>query len=285
LRDDPLTDEPFGLPLLEHELGRDLRYSRNAERIGEALGAIRDAADEALLIGEIYLPARKHAHYLEHLDRSFVFELIQSPWEPAQLRAAIAAGAALEGRGGPGAAWALSNHDFGRFPTRLGRAHERAAALMLMTLPGTATLYQGDEIGQGMGPGGDPPYDRVGRDVFRHPMQWDSTGRGGFSAAEPWLPVVDAAERNVADQRKDPGSLMNFWRELIALRRDLGPGFRMLEGQPGVILYARGDVLVAINAGTEPAVVPAGEVLLATSAAAARGRKLAPGDGALLSAS
>ena len=86
----------------------------------------------------------------------------------------------------------------------------------------------------------------------------------------------------MADQREDPGSLLNFWRELIALRRGLGPGFRMLDGQPGVILYARGDKLVAVNAGDEPAVVPAGEVVLATSAAAAQGRKLAPGDGVLL---
>lgn len=133
-----------------------------------------------------------------------------------------------------------------------------------------------------MGPGIDPPYDRVGRDVFRHPMQWDGTRLGGFSAAEPWLPVVDAAERNVADQRQDPGSLLNFWRELIALRRELGPGFQMLEAQEGVVLYARGEKLVAINAGSESAVVPAGEVLLATSAAAAQGRKLGPGDGILL---
>ena len=57
LRDDPPSDEPFGL-LLDHELGRDLRYSRNAEWIGEALGAIREAAGDALLIGEVYLPAR-----------------------------------------------------------------------------------------------------------------------------------------------------------------------------------------------------------------------------------
>ena len=71
---------------------------------------------------------------------------------------------------------------------------------MLMTLPGTATLYQGDEIGQGMGPGGDPPYDRMGRDVFRHPMQWDATRGGGFSDAEPWLPV----DRRGGTQRGRP---------------------------------------------------------------------------------
>jgi alpha-glucosidase len=283
LRDDPASDEPFGLPLMEHELGRDLRHSRNAEWIGEALAAIREAAGDTLLIGEVYLPAHRHASYLAHLDRSFVFELVMSPWEPAQLLAAIAAGAALEGRSGPGAAWALSNHDFGRFPSRFGRDNERAAALMLMTLPGTATLYQGDEIGMGIGPGGDPPYDRFGRDAFRHPMQWDGTRGGGFTSAQPWLPLVDQAERNVADQRDDPGSLLSFWRELIALRRELAPGFRMVDSEPGVIAYERGDQLVAINAGREPAVVPAGEVVLATSAVPDQARALGPGEGVLVS--
>jgi len=279
MRDDPPSEEPFGLPLLDHERGRDFRHSRNAAWIGEALGAIREAAGDALLIGEVYLPAHKHAPYLEHLDRAFVFELIQSPWEPGALRHAVAAGAAVEGRSGPGATWALSNHDFGRFSARFGRRNERAAALLLMTLPGTACIYQGDEIGQGIGPGGDPPYDRVGRDVFRHPMQWDRTPGGGFSVSRPWLPVVDPAARNVADQREDPGSLLSFWRELIALRKGLGPGFRMLDGDPGVIAYERGNVRVAINAGDAPVAVPDGEVVLATAPAAAA---LAPGDAALV---
>ena len=59
----------------------------------------------------------------------------------------------------------------------------------------------------------------------------------------------------------------------------------MLEGEPGVIAYERGDKLVAINAGDAPAAVPAGEVVLATSAGAAQGRKLAPGDGVLVASS
>ena len=282
LRDDPPSDEPFGLPLLEHELGRDLRHSRNAEWIGEALAAIREAAGDALLIGEVYLPAHRHAPYLEQLDRAFVFELIQAPWEPGAQRAAVAAGAAVEGRSGAGAAWALSNHDFGRFPTRVGRRNERAAALLLMTLPGTACVYQGDEIGQGIGPGGDPPYDRVGRDVFRHPMQWDGSPRGGFSVAEPWLPVVDAAQRNVADQRDDPDSLLSFWRELIALRRGLVPGFRMLDREPGVIAYERGDLIVAVNAGEESVPLPRGEVVLATAPGIDDARALAAGDAAVV---
>jgi alpha-glucosidase len=154
-----------------------------------------------------------------------------------------------------------------------------------MTLPGTACIYQGDEIGQGAGPGGDPPHDRVGRDAFRHPMQWDGTPRGGFSAAEPWLPVVDAAQRSVAGQREDPASLLSLWRELIALRPRLGPGLRLLEREPGAIAFERGDVVVTVNAGHEPVAAPRGEVLLATAPGVRGARSLAPGEGAVVARS
>jgi alpha-glucosidase len=94
----------------------------------------------------------------------------------------------------------------------------RAAALLLLTLPGTAFVYQGDEIGQANGLGANPPIDRAGRDGARHPMQWDGTADGGFTTGTPWLPMVDPDRRNVADQRDDPGSLLNHYRELIARR-------------------------------------------------------------------
>jgi alpha-glucosidase len=81
-----------------------------------------------------------------------------------------------------------------------------------------AFLYQGDEIGLGEGPGHDPPFDRAGRDRFRHPMQWDGSPTGGFTDGEPWLPLVDPAERNVADQRGDPDSFLSFVRGLIDRR-------------------------------------------------------------------
>jgi alpha-glucosidase len=260
LRDDPRSDEPFGLWLLEHELGRDFRHSRNWREIGKALGAIREAAGDKLLVGEVYLPAGRHAAYLEHLDRSFVFELLQSSWEIEQVRAAVEAGSA-----GPGPAWVLSNHDFGRLPSRVGRAYERAAAMLLLTLPGTAFMYQGDEIGLANGPGHDPPFDRVGRDSFRHPMQWDGTPGGGFSAAEPWLPVVDPAARNVAGQSGDPASLLSYWRSLIALRRELEGPLEVLEpGAADVLAFRRGQVTVAISFADEPRPLPRGEVLLAT---------------------
>jgi alpha-glucosidase len=276
LKDDPPSSEPFGLPLLEHELGRDLRHSRNAPGTERALAALRAAAGDAFLVGEVYLPTAKYGPFLEHLDRTFVFELLMAGWDPRLLGAAIESGAALAGRAGAGAAWVLSNHDFGRLSSRYGPENERAAAVMLLTLPGTAFIYQGDEIGMLNGPGGSPPNDRVGRDSFRHPMQWDASPGGGFTAGTPWLPTVDARGRNVADQSADEGSILNLFKELIALRRELGGGFRMLRSEPVVLSYERGSHVVEINFTDGDSRVPAGEVVVATHGLAeARSGRLA----------
>ena len=108
--------------------------------------------------------------------------------------------------------------------------------MLLLTLPGSAFVYQGDEIGMGNGPGAKPPRDRVGRDSFRHPMQWDGSAGGGFTTGTPWLPLDDPAVRNVADQRGDPGSLLSFYRDLIALRRTLPAPFEAVDDIPGVVV-------------------------------------------------
>ncbi|HEY3763982.1 MAG TPA: alpha-amylase family glycosyl hydrolase, partial [Gaiellales bacterium] len=186
-------------------------------------------------------------------------------------------------------AWVLSNHDFGHIGSRIGEHLLPAAATLLLTLPGAVFLYQGDEIGLLDGPGGDPPDDRYGRDRARHPMQWDSGPAGGFSTGTPWLPAVDPATRNVADQRADPDSLYSLHRRLIALRRGLRGGLDVVAVDPdGLLAYRRGDVLVALNLGVRPvAVAPhlpigpssgcqLGQVLLATPGAG-DGRVLAPG--------
>jgi alpha-glucosidase len=213
LRDDPPASAPFALPL-DEEYGRlEHLYSANSPEIHEALAALRAAAGDVLLVGEVYLPAAKVAPYLEHLDLAFAFELFHAPWERGRLDAAIeSARDAL----GPGAAWVLSNHDFPRLATRFGEKHVREAAELLLSLPGTAFIYQGEEIGMADGPGAVPPVDRAGRDGARHPMQWDRGG--GFTTGTPWLPMVDPQSRNVADQREDPESLLNHYRELIARR-------------------------------------------------------------------
>ncbi|MBD0283763.1 MAG: alpha-amylase, partial [Thermoleophilaceae bacterium] len=138
LRDEPPATEPFGLPLMGDESKLARVRSSNAPDTGEALAKIRAACGDALLVGEIYLPSAKWQPYLKHLDVAFAFELLHSPWEAGALRLAIEATTRR-----PGAAWVMSNHDFGRLTTRFGPENARAAALLLLTLPGPAFLYQG----------------------------------------------------------------------------------------------------------------------------------------------
>ena len=259
LRDDPPATETFPLPLVGESAELEHVYSADRPEVVDALAAIREAAGDALLVGEVYLPATRSARYLTQLDLVFAFELLFSPWEAEALRAAIGAAAEL-GR----VAWVLSNHDFERLATRVGPENVRAAAVLLLTLPGAAFVYQGDEIGLPNGPGADPPYDRAGRDPLRHPMQWDASPAGGFTTGDPWLPPIDPAERNVETQRSDPGSLLELYRTLIALRRGLGDGFRLVDAEPGVVAFERGGHTVAVNTTAEPRLAPAGELVLAT---------------------
>jgi alpha-glucosidase len=272
LRDEPPATEPFGLPLMDEERTLARVYSVNAPDTGEALAKIRAACGDAFLVGEVYLPSAKWQPYLEHLDVAFAFELLHSPWEVEPLRRAIDATTRR-----PGAAWVMSNHDFGRLATRFGAENARAAALLLLTLPGTAFLYQGDEIGQREGPLGETRYDRAGRDRHRHPMQWTGDSKGGFTTGEPWLPLIDPHLHNVADQRDDPDSMLALVRRLIELRRTLGPGLRLLDGAEGVLALERGHHVVAINTTAEPRPAPvASEVMLETAPGALRDGRLAP---------
>jgi alpha-glucosidase len=234
---------------------------------------MREAVDDAFLVGEVYLPSARWQPYSDHFDAVFAFELLLTSWDADLLRTAIEACTSVPGQ----PAWAMSNHDFGRLATRFGRENARAAAMMLLTLPGPAFLYQGDEIAQGDGPPGESSFDRAGRDRFRHPMQWDGSPTGGFSTGEPWLPPVDPAKRNVEAQRDDPESALTLTRELIALRRELGDGFELLDAADGVVAYRRGGHTVAINTTTEPRPVQArGQPLLQTAPGALEADTLAP---------
>ncbi len=269
LRDDPPATEPFGLPLPEDNALLSLVHSRNAPDIGTALAAIRDAAGDALLVGEVYLPAQRLGPYLEHLDFAFSFELLHARWEAAEL------GEAIEGMPAEQAAWVMSNHDFGRLATRYGAENADAAALLLLTLPGLSFLYQGDEIGLGEGPGG--PHDRYGRDRYRHPMQWDSSPSGGFTTGTPWLPLVDPELRSVA------GTGSDLVRDAIALRPRLGDELEVVEAADGLLLLRRGAHLVAVNTGDRPLPLPGGgDPVLETEPGAAAGGRLAAHAGAVL---
>jgi len=286
LRDDPPATRPFGLPIEAHREHLDFVHSANAPDTPQALVKIREAAGDAFLVGEVYLPAELVRPYMEHFDRFFAFEVLHGRWDADTMRSAIDAALEVAQHEHNAPAWVMSNHDFGRLASRFGRERERAAALLLLTLPGTAFLYQGDEIGLADGPGHEPPYDRAGRDRYRHPMQWDPSPSGGFSDGRPWLPVVDPAERNVEDQRGDPRSTLAFVRGLIALRRGLDPSFEWLDAPEGVLAYARGDRVIAINMTDEPAPIPTGgETVIETEPGSVADGTLAANAGAILARS
>jgi len=167
----------------------------------------------------------------------------------------------------------FSNHDIIRAYNRYGdgRHNDQIAKMMAglyLTLRGTPIMYYGEELGM---ENNDPkrkedvkdPIGRLGwpkdkgRDGQRTPMQWDSTANAGFSAATPWLPVPDSYKtHNVATEDKDPDSILNFYRRLLALRHT-DPA--LLEGEyvalntndPNVVSYLRSykkeAVLVVLN--------------------------------------
>jgi alpha-glucosidase len=96
-------------------------------------------------------------------------------------------------------------------------------------------------------------------------MQWEPGPRGGFTTGTPWLPLIDAPGASVAAQEGDEQSLFGLYKRLIAIRPQLGSGLEMLDGDPAVVAYRRGDYVIAINPGSVPARSPAsGEVVIAT---------------------
>jgi alpha-glucosidase len=156
-----------------------------------------------VLIGEIYLPVeRLVAYYGKNLTGAhlpFNFQLLNTAWTAPHIAELIENyEAALPDGGWPN--WVLSNHDRPRIAARVGPKQARVAAMLLLTLRGTPTLYYGDELGIGrveIAPHliRDPwakyePGLGVGRDPARTPMQWDASAFAGFSTHEPWLPLT-----------------------------------------------------------------------------------------------
>jgi alpha-glucosidase len=164
--------------------------------------------------------------------------------------------------------WVLGNHDRPRITARLGEAQARVAAMLLLTLRGTPTIYYGDELGIGrvdISPTQvqDPrelrePGLGLGRDPVRTPMPWDATPNAGFTTGTPWLPLnSDWSERNVATQAQVPGSPLSLYRRLLALRRThraLAIGdITLLDAEGAVLAYERRlgseRLLIALNLG------------------------------------
>jgi alpha-glucosidase len=251
-----------------------------------------DEFDSRVLIGEIYLPLeRLVAYYGKDLSGAhlpFNFALLSAPWHARAIEKIILE---YEGVLPPGAwpNWVLGNHDRPRVASRVGREQARVAAMLLLTLRGTPTLYYGDEIGMhqvAIAPQQvrDPfeknvPGIGVGRDGCRTPMQWDATRYAGFSTSAPWLPLADDfRHENVANLDADAASILSLYKALIGLRKKLPQlvvgDYVPIAAQGDLLLYRRQSdgeaVVIALNLGAEPVSIASGaaglsgEILLST---------------------
>ena len=274
-RDDPPNPDfrPGAPP--HHSLLR--LYTTDRPEVQDVIAGLRQVVnefDDRVLIGEIYLPIeRLVAYYGANLDGvhlPFNFQLLRCPWNARGIATLVDQyERALPQGGWPN--WVLGNHDSPRIASRVGREQARVAAMLLLTLRGTPTLYYGDELGMVDVPipAGrvQDPFERnlpgrgCGRDPQRTPMQWNARRHAGFSEAEPWLPVAaDSAVVNVEAQEASRTSMLALYRELLELRRV----HRALAVGDYVPVAASGDLLaylrrteeesflIALNLGNTP---------------------------------
>jgi alpha-glucosidase len=210
------------------------KYTMDQPETHEAIRDMRRVIDRySDLIGEAYLPIEILMTYygsrLDGFHLPFNFHLMSTPWKPNDIAALIQAyESALPAGAWPN--WVLGNHDRSRLASRIGSAQARVAAMLLLTLRGTPTIYQGEEIGMTDVP---IPQDQVrdpweknvfglglGRDPVRTPMLWDGGTNAGFSNGQPWLPVSPSfRDQNVELQAADPRAMLALYRALLALRR------------------------------------------------------------------
>lgn len=291
-------------------------YAYNYEGIHDIMREIRAVLDEfvddnpqssdKVAIGEIWLPLEERMKYHgqdvqsiglgDELHMPFNFDLIGNfnwtsvtPPTAEEIRALVDRyEAALPAYGWPN--YVLGNHDIPRVATRFGgEAPARLAAMLLLTLRGTPTIYMGDEIGMvnGFIPRDkiqDPQGIRLGaeqsRDQCRTPFEWDGSANAGFSpdgvAAEPWLPVAAGYERrNLAAQMADPRSIFTLFKRLLALRKAtpaLYAGiYRPVDAPEGCFLYIReldgAQTVIALNFSGLPQTVTvpvSGKIALST---------------------
>jgi alpha-glucosidase len=270
-------------------------YTADRPEVLEVIAEMRNVVNEfpdRVLIGEIYLPIERLVAYygrdLSGVHLPFNFALLSASWHARQLAKLIDE---YEGALPPGGwpNWVLGNHDKPRLASRIGLDQARVAAMLLLTLRGTPTIYYGDEIGMEQVPIAaddvrDPfelrvPGQGLGRDGARTPMQWDDGPYSGFSSAKPWLPLAgNAVVENLAQQQADQASIYHLYRRLIALRKahpalQLG-SYRPVVASGDLLLYMRelhdDRIFAALNLGAEPAVVSfpqdaiSGSLLLST---------------------
>jgi alpha-glucosidase len=289
-----LAKEP-GLPDLPEDVLRmlhagaaehpetDFRWDRDAvHQYHRAMRHVLDSyPDDRMAVGEIWVEPERLALYVrpDEFNLAFNFELLEVDWGAEHFRAAITRSMQALADVGATATWVLANHDVDRAATRYGSVERaRAAALMMLSLPGAAYIYNGDELGlanvelpdevlQ------DPTWERSGhtergRDGERVPLPWSGNAApfGFSSGTSTWLPQpAEWSELTAEKQAADPSSTLALYRNALRLRRDLvHEPFGWLEAPDGCLAYSRGPVSILINTGARPVTLPEGEVLLAS---------------------
>ncbi|KPI02146.1 alpha amylase catalytic region [Actinobacteria bacterium OV450] len=241
----------------------------------------------------------------DEMHQAFNFRFLNCPWDTRTMRTVIDESLAATASVGATTTWVLSNHDVVRHVTRYGGgaqglARARAAALLMLALPGSAYLYQGEELGlpevvdlpdevrQ------DPAFVRSAgqdglRDGCRIPLPWSGEEPPyGFGPAGTWLPQPrDWAPLSVAAQTGDPHSTLELYRAALELRRalpglgspDAGP-LTWLSAPDGVLLFTRPGFACTLNSRSEPLELPSpGRPVLSSAPVETDGRTvLLPSD-------
>jgi alpha-glucosidase len=280
-----------------HEIYRDWR------KVFDAYTPPRTAVAEA------WVPAARRALYArpDELGQAFNFEYLETHWDAGELRRAITGALAAAHAAGASATWVLSNHDVVRHASRLmlppgtdpaawllsggnapaidtaaGLRRARAATLLMLALPGSAYLYQGEELG--LPEVADLPTEvlqdpiweqtghvRKGRDGCRVPLPWTSTGPSyGFGDGGAWLPQPSSfASYAVEAQAGTEGSTLELYRTALRLRRKLLEGETLTwapEAPAGILDFTRTEAWRCVgNLTDEPVSLPPGEVLLSST--------------------
>ncbi len=245
---------------------------------------------ERMAVGEAWVPdSTRLARYVrpDELNLTFNFELVVCQWGAAAFRGAIERSMAALSQVGAPCTWVLANHDVDSAATRygggaVGFARARAAALVQLSLPGAAFVYNGDELGLANvdlpdSALQDPTWVRSGRtergrDGARVPMPWSGTQPPfGFTTGRAsWLPMPPGWEqRTVEAQQNDPDSTLRLYRRALQLRGSLpelsGPDFEWASAPAGCLAYRRGALLVVLNAGSQSVQLPPGDIVLCSA--------------------
>ena len=239
IKDDQFRDNPKNPHYEEHMATYNKLlpvYSTDQPEVHGIVSRMRqvlDEYDERMMIGEIYLPLDKLMTYYGYERKGahlpFNFLLLSVPWDSQVIASAIDEyEGALPTEGWPN--WVLGNHDQTRIASRVGWGQAKVAAMLLLTLRGTPTVYYGEEIGMRDIPipfeevqdpqGLNMPDKNLSRDPARTPMHWDGGENAGFTTAKPWLRLDRMSHKiNVEAQREDKYSFLSLYRRMISLRQ------------------------------------------------------------------